>query len=240
MSITVTLLAYKEAENLKHLLPQINEIMVKMGEPYEVIVVDTAEPTDNTYDICRENNVRYIPQEEPYYGGAFRTAIKYANYDRFLIIDADRSHDPDAIPEMYNEFDKGYDVVIGSRYIRGGISNDSTSSYLMSMLLNAVMRICIGVRVKDISSAYRLYDLKQLKTVTLKRANYDVLQEVILKMKLNKPKGEKLKISEVPITFGKRAEGATKRRLFIFVCSYIASVFILTGYRIKSVFRGVV
>ncbi len=46
MSISVALLAYKEAENLKILLPQIIEQVEKCGEEYEILVVDTKEPLD--------------------------------------------------------------------------------------------------------------------------------------------------------------------------------------------------
>jgi dolichol-phosphate mannosyltransferase len=236
MSTTIALLAYKEAENLRILLPNIKQIMDKMEETYEIIIVDSEKPTDDTEVVCKENNVTYIPQEEPHYGGAFLTAIKHARYDKLQILDADCSHDPIVIPKIHKKFDEGYDMVIGSRYVKGGMSNDSKSSFVMSKILNTTMRLCIGVRAKDISTSYRLYDTNQIKSVTLKRKNYDVLQEVILKMKLNKPKGAKFQIGEVPIIFNKRAFGESKRKLFKFICGYIGTLFILVGIRIKSIF----
>ena len=48
MSTSVVLLAYKEAENLKILLPQIHKVMEKLKDDYEVIVIDSAKPLDNT------------------------------------------------------------------------------------------------------------------------------------------------------------------------------------------------
>ena len=48
MSISVVMLAYKEAENLKVLLPRVNEVLDEIGEKYEVIIIDSAEPLDNT------------------------------------------------------------------------------------------------------------------------------------------------------------------------------------------------
>ena len=90
------------------------------------------------------------------------------------------------------------------------------------------MKVCIGVKANDISTSYRLYDAKQLKNVHLVRNNYDVLQEVILRMKKNK---KDFKIGEVPIEFNKRMFGESKRKLFKFICGYIVTVFYLLCLR---------
>ena len=76
MGISVILLAYKEEENLKVLLPQIIDNVKKTGEEYEILVIDTAEPLDDTEGVCKTFGARYINQEEPAFGGAFKTGIK--------------------------------------------------------------------------------------------------------------------------------------------------------------------
>lgn len=238
MSLSIVMLAYKEAENLRILLPKIQEEMKKIQDDYEIIIIDSAKPMDDTEAVCKENNAKYYPQEEPYYAGAFRTGIKYASMDRMMVLDADGSHDPVNIPDIYHMFTEGYDIVIGSRYTKGGVSNDSTSSFIMSKILNTTMRIVIGVKAKDISTSYRMYDTTQIKAVTLVRNNYDVLQEVILRMKINKrKKGEKIRIGETPIIFNKRMYGESKRQLWKFIKGYIVTVFMLIGINIKSHFE---
>ena len=108
----------------------------------------------------------------------------------------------------------------------------------MYKILNTTMRIVIGVKAKDISTSYRMYDTKQIKAVTLVRNNYDVLQEVILRMKINKrKKGEKIRIGETPIIFNKRMYGESKRQLWKFIKGYIVTVFMLIGINIKSHFE---
>lgn len=236
MGISVVLLAYKEEENLRVLLPQIKEQVEKCGEEYEILVVDTAKPMDNTKGVCEEFGARYINQEYPGFGGAFRTAIKCANKNKFLIMDSDGSHPPVNIPEIYEKFvAEKCDVVIGSRYVKGGVSNDSTSSRIMSHMLNFAYRICLGLDAKDLSTDYRMYHTKQLKRVKLECENYDVLEEVLLKLKLNKP-DKKLKIGEVPINFQKRMYGESKRQLLKFIISYIKTLFRLIMIRIKDAF----
>ena len=231
-SITVVLLAYKEEENLKILLPEIIKNLKKTKQKYNILVVDTEKPLDNTKDVCRKYNARYINQEYPKFAGAFKTAIKYADNDLFLITDSDGSHNPKYIPDIYKKYvTEKCDVVIGSRYVKGGKTNDSKSSIIMSKILNAFFRTFLGIKAHDISTDYRLYNTKMLKKIELKNENYDVLQEVLLKLKLNN--NNKLKIGEVPITFEKRIYGESKRKLIPFIISYIKSLFRLTILRIS-------
>lgn len=231
MGLSVVLLAYKEAENLKVLLPEIINHVRRCDEDYEILVIDTEEPLDNTKEVCDEYGVRYINQEEPYFGGAFRTGIRYATKDKFLILDSDGSHPPKYIPDIYQKFvsDK-CDVAIGSRYVEGGVTDDSKSSQIMSKILNTTFRVFLGIKAKDISTDYRMYDTKQLKKVTLRCNNYDVLQEVLLKLRLQ---NKNLKIGESPISFSKRLYGESKRQLLKFIFSYLKTLFYLTGIRIK-------
>lgn len=229
MGISVVLLAYKEAENLAFLLPKIKEMMDSLPEEYEILVIDTKEPLDNTSEVCAEHGARYINQEQPGFGGAFRTGIKYAEKDKFLILDSDGSHDPKYIPSMYKKFtEENCDLVIGSRYTEGGETNDTKSSIVMSHILNGFFRVCLGIKAKDISTDYRLYRTELLKKAELENENYDVLQEVLLRMKQEKPD---LKIGEVPISFQKRIYGESKRRLIPFIIGYIKSLVRFTFIR---------
>lgn len=235
MAISIILLAYNEAENLKVLIPDIKKYMEAVPEPYEIIVIDTAQPMDNTAEVCNDYGVKYVNQRYRNFGGAFRTGIEEAVYDKFLILDSDGSHNPKYIPDMYNSFISGADMVIGSRYIKGGKTNDSLTSVFMSRILNFIYRIVIGVKAKDISTDFRLYDTKQLKNVKLTCENYDVLQEVIMQLKINNPK---LIIKEIPIEFQKRMYGNSKRKLLLFILGYIKTVFKILKMRIQGANYG--
>lgn len=234
--ISVVLLAYKEEENLKILLPKIHHYMMGIGEEYEILVIDSEQPLDNTKQVCEENNALYYAQEEAHYGGAFRTGIKYARYDKIQTLDADGSHNPCNLPIIYKKFMEGNDIVIGSRYVKGGITHDVITSVIMSRILNTVMRICIGVKTKDISTAYRLYNNKLLSEIVLCGENYDVLQEVILKMAIEKKQqgSGKLLIDEIPIEFEKRMFGESKRNLVVFIISYIGTLCKMIKLRITN------
>ncbi|MBR3104099.1 MAG: glycosyltransferase [Lachnospiraceae bacterium] len=239
--ISMVLLSYKEEENLRVFLPQIREKLQECGEPYEIVVIDSMEPLDDSKKVCEENGVRYVNQEKAGFGGAFRTGIRYAEYRKFFIMDSDGSHNPVYIPDIYRIFmAERADVAIGSRYTEGGVNNDSITSQIMSHILNTVYGFVLGIRAKDMSTDFRLYHTCRLKEVEpeLICKNYDVLQEVLLKLKLKKQaRGKKLKVVETPITFDKRLFGNSKRRLIAFIISYMKSVFYLGWIRLKAVSR---
>lgn len=233
MGISVMLLAYKEEENLRVLFPKLKQELEKIGEEYEILVIDTKEPLDHTKELCEEVGAKYYNQEEPGFGGAYRKGIQMASMDKLLALDSDGSHDPVYIPAIYQKFMEGYDVVIGSRYIKGGRTADAKSSQIMSWMLNTAYRICLGIKAKDISTNYRMYHTEQLKQLSLSCTNYDVLEEILLKLKLLVGKKE-FRIEESPISFNKRLYGESKRRLIPFIISYIKTLFRLFGMRIRG------
>ena len=234
--ISLVILAYKEEDNLRALFPDIIKELEECGEPYEILIIDSEEPLDNTEEVCKEYGARYINQEEPFFGGAFRTGKKHAKKDKFLIMDADGSHPPKYIKDIYKMFvGGGYDIVIGSRYVDGGVSNDTFASKTMSHVLNLAYRTVIGVKARDLSTDYRMYHTADLKRVKLKCLNYDVLEEVLMKIKILKEReGNELMIGEVPISFDKRRYGESKRRLLPFIISYAKTLLYLLRLRMKG------
>ena len=231
--ISTMLLAYKEEENLRVLIPKIKEQLDSLGEEYEIVVIDIKEPTDNTKGACEELGASYYNQEEPGFGGAYRKGISVIKGDKMLALDSDGSHDPKYIPSIYKRFTEGYDIVIGSRYTKGGTTSDAKSSQIMSSILNGVFRLFIGIKAKDLSTNFRMYRADVLKQIDLKCVNYDVLEEILLAMKIKIGKKD-FKISEVPISFTKRIYGESKRRLIPFIISYIKTLFRLTAMRIRG------
>lgn len=219
MSLTVTLLAYHEAENLRWLLPELQQVIEPLGiDDVEYLVVDSAVATDDTEAVCKVYGARYVNQTEPGYGGAYRTAIKNARKEWFLILDADGSQDYTQIPLMYQETLKGADVVIGSRYVPGGRTDDARSSQLMSRILNFFFRIGIGVDVHDFSGSLRFCRTQDLQQLHLTSQNFDISEELILKLKLLKKND--IHIKEIPISFKKRVLGESKRSLLKFIIAF--------------------
>ena len=154
--VSVVMPAFLEAENLRILLPQLNQVMGCSGEFFEIIVVDKPKPLDDTPSVCKEYRAFYVPREGgTSYGSAVRTGIRAARGSWILFMDADGSHPPEFIPRLLSNR-SGNDVVIASRYVEGGSSENNLSQRLMSIMLNLSYSWILGLSCKDVSNSFKL------------------------------------------------------------------------------------
>ncbi|MPM62892.1 Undecaprenyl-phosphate 4-deoxy-4-formamido-L-arabinose transferase [bioreactor metagenome] len=173
---------------------------------------------DDTPEVCKQFGIRYINQEEPHYGGAMRTAFKYASMDKLLLLDADGSPDPKYIPELYKALASGADLVIGSRHAEGGSNADTKSANIMSKICNGLYRVALGVTIRDCSTSYRIYHTADVKKLTLMSENFDIMEEILLKLKLLK--GKNFIAKEIPTHSIERGFGKSKRSLLKFIYTF--------------------
>jgi len=185
MKISVILPAYREAENLRNLLPQINSVLKKIDVDSEVLVVDTMEALDDTPAVATENCVRYISRRGGnLYGDAIRTGIQEAQGQYILFMDADGSHNPKDIVRLFEAAEsKKASVVIGSRYMKGGHTDNPAVLRWMSHILNLSYRIIFGLKVKDVSNSLRIYRSDELKKIKLECDNFDIVEEILIRLK---------------------------------------------------------
>ena len=218
---SVVLPAFLEEENLRLLLPRIRTEMDHIGAPFEIIVVDTPTPLDATAEVCQDNGVTYVnraPRDS--FGDAVRTGITAARGDWVIFMDADGSHTPEFIRWLVAET-PAYDVVIASRYVAGGFTENSRALVLMSRVLNLTYSLVLNVKCKDVSNSFKIYRAELLKPLVLRCDNFDIVEEIIFKMCRRTPS---LKIKEVAFTFKKRMFGETKRNLFLFIVTYVVTM----------------
>ncbi len=216
IALSVVLPSYMEEENLRLLLPRMNNVLANLVDKYEILVVDTVAPLDNTKDVCEQNEVRHISRMGgDSFGDAVRTGIKEAAGKHILFMDADGSHPPEFIPKLY-EHSGNFDVVIASRYVEGGHTENTRILILMSKVLNMIYSVVLNLKCKDVSNSFKIYRREILQRIELKCNNFDVVEEIMFKANKN----ARLSIKEVPFCFKKRMFGKTKRNLIIFIISY--------------------
>lgn len=218
MCISVIIPAFNEAENLKILLPELHSILSDICSEYEILVIDSRKSADSSENVCKANSAKYLRQNDFGYGDAFRTGIIKAIGEAILIVDADNSQDISKIPLMYEAFNEGFDVVIGSRYVEGATTKDPFTSVVMSKILNTTYRIALGFKERDISTDFRFYRRNMLMNIDTHCSDFDVIEETLFLLKKKYPS---LKIKEVPIDYKQRTEGESKRRLLSFIFGYI-------------------
>lgn len=217
ISLSIVIPAYLEEENLRVILPRLKRELSNLSESYEVLVIDTVCSLDNTKNVCIENGVTYINRENGNaYGNAVRTGIKYFCGKYIVFMDADGSHSPEFIAKLY-QYREHYDVVIASRYVEGGITDNSKILIFMSLIVNIIYSTILNLNCKDVSNSFKLYKASLLKSLNLYCDNFDIIEEILFKLK----RGNKsLKIKEIPFCFKQRLYGQTKRNLFKFALSY--------------------
>lgn len=232
MKLSIILPSYEESENLEKIIPKIKStVETKITMNYEILVIDTMQPRDRTPNICKSVGVRYIPRRcGNNYGDAIRTGIQDAHGSYILVMDSDGSHNPDDIVKLYqNMLKETSDVIIGSRYIEGGSTSNGFVLRMMSHIVNMIYSTLFDLHIRDVSNSFRIYRAELLKSIDLKCDNFDVVEEILIKLK-RKYKG--IVIVEVPISFHKRDKGNSKRNLWKFIVSYVITIFKL--WKIKD------
>ena len=142
------------------------------------------------------------------YIDGFKKSAAEEQYEKIVMMDADFSHDVKEIPKMIEKlFD--FDVVIGSRYVKGGrIENWNWRRRLLSRFANFYVRTVLGTPISDMTTGFMCFRkeiLEKIKPDSVKSEGYAFLVE--FKYRIFKAG---YKIFEHPIVFTERREGESK------------------------------
>ena len=221
IDLSIVMPAYEEGENLEKLLPRLREVAGRIAPSYEILVVDTETPHDATPEVCLRHGVRYIPRQGgAMYGNAVETGIAHTRGVHVLFMDADGSHNPDFIPELW-KWRQDYDLVIASRYVSGGKTENPWILIMMSHVVNVVFRLILRLNCLDVSNSFRLYRGDDLRNLRLECQHFDIVEEILVKLVYSRAN---FRIKEIPSTFEKRKAGKTKRQLVTFALGYVGTL----------------
>ena len=177
----------------------ITDIRKKVRAKHEIIVVDKSDA------IPKIKGAKLVRQKSDGLGRAILEGVVASKGDIILMMDGDGSHDPVYIDKMLSLI-KSYDIVIGSRYVEGGSSNDSLPRAVVSRALTAFVSLFLGLRIKDPLSGFAMYRRSVFDSTVLSPKGYKLLMEICYKC----GKRERAKITEVPIRFHQRKTGFSK------------------------------
>jgi dolichol-phosphate mannosyltransferase len=133
-------------------------------------------------------------------------------------MDADLSHPPVFVADLWRARHTA-EVLIASRYVRGGSARMPTTRLLLSRLLNAVFAAALGLPVKDLSSGFRLYRRQALAGNASTATNFAVLQEILVHAAATGGR-----IGEVPFAYAPRRHGSSNARVLAFGLEYAAAL----------------
>jgi dolichol-phosphate mannosyltransferase len=216
----VVIPTYNESENIDRVLRRVRGALPDAT----VLVVDDGSP-DGTGDIAEKvgteiGNIELLRRtEKSGLGSAYRAGFRWGldrGFDVCIEMDADLSHDPDALPDLVAPLGKGFELVIGSRYVPGGsIPNWAWHRRLLSRGGNVYASTLLGLGVTDSTSGFRAYSASVLNRIALDNIRAEGYGFQIEMTYQAKRAGAP--IVEVPIRFVDRTEGESKMSMIIVV-----------------------
>jgi dolichol-phosphate mannosyltransferase len=217
ITLSICIPAYREAASLAMILPSIMEAATALTPNFEVLIVDTQEPMDDTAEVCARHVRRSGGNS---FGDAVRTIIQQARGPYMLCMDADGSHGASYFASMWAERERN-EITIGSRYVAGGQTENPAVLILMSYVVNLTFRVAFSIKAKDVTNSFRLYHRDVLIPLRLESNDFDILEEILIKASIRDPQ---MRIGEVPVTFGRRKAGESKRKLVQFAFGYLKTL----------------
>ncbi|MEM3075952.1 MAG: glycosyltransferase [Candidatus Bilamarchaeaceae archaeon] len=173
----------------------VNDINSKVKVAHEIIVVDKST------ELPKLHGAKVIRQKSDGLGNAFLEGLAIAKGDVVALMDGDGSHDPADIPKLLEKL-QNYDIVIGSKFLPGGKTEDPLSRVLVSKAFALITRILLRIDLKDPMTGFMVAKRDVLNRVKFNPKGYKIVIETICK--------SKAPVAEVPITFHARKAGESK------------------------------
>jgi dolichol-phosphate mannosyltransferase len=214
MRATICLPTYNERANLEPMIDALRDVL-RDGD--RVLVVDDSSPdgtgeiADRLADELGFIDVLHRPQKEglgPAYLAGFKRALA-DGAELVLEMDCDFSHDPEAVPRLIAAAEGGADVVLGSRYVRGGrVGNWGLIRRVISRGASLYTALFLQMGVRDPTGGFKCFRRGVLETLDLDAITAKGYAFQIETTYRAKQAG--FRIVEVPITFVDRTAGHSK------------------------------
>ncbi len=209
--LALTIPTLLEAENISQLLDHVRSVLDPMGVRYEILVVDD-DSRDGTEEIVstiahEDSRVRLLVRKgERGLSGAILHGWRNTDAAILGAMDADLQHPPELLPRLISAMFEGHDLVIGSRYIKGGrLGNWSPVRKLLSTA--AVLATWpiqkTGIRAKDPMSGFFFVRRECLSNVQFQPSGFKLLLEILVRARIHS-------VKEIPLAFGSRSQGTSK------------------------------
>jgi dolichol-phosphate mannosyltransferase len=206
---------FNEIENIESIIRAV----FSLQKTFHVLIVDDNSP-DKTADKVIELQLEFpeklfleVRKKKSGLGTAYVHGFKWAlkkEYDYIFEMDADFSHNPNDLERLHSEcHDKGADLAIGSRYVKGvNVINWPLSRVLLSYFASVYVRMITGMKIMDATAGFLCYKRIVLETLKLDRIKF-IGYAFQIEMKY-RAFARNFKINEVSVTFTDRTKGQSK------------------------------
>ena len=232
---SIVIPAHNEEGNILPFVTRIIKMATSSRLSYEIIAIDDVS-SDNTGKIMDRLSDKF-PQIRVIHryanngpGNAERAGFAIARGKWIITLDSDLSHRPEEIPDFIAAADKGYDMVIGSRFVSGGSMDGPAFRLLLSQACAFAAKLITGYPLHDASSGYRIMRASALQKLNLQSGWFEIHTEIPIKFFLHG-----YKVGEIPIRYQRRGEGQSKLTIFQSIPKYLG---IMMKERIKKLMKN--
>jgi dolichol-phosphate mannosyltransferase len=230
---------YNEIENIEAMVRKV----MSLKPDFDLLIVDDGSPDGTARKVQAlqqefgPNRVHLLERKGKLgLGTAYIAGFKYAlreGYEFIFEMDADFSHNPDDLVRLWSACaQEGYDLAIGSRYIKGvNVVNWPMGRVLMSYFAGYYVRFVTGMKIMDATAGFKCYRRRVLETINLDKIEF-VGYAFQIEMKFTTWKYG-FRIIEVPIIFTDRTKGSSKMSTGIFREAFLG----VLSMKTRSVFK---
>ena len=217
--ISIVIPVYNEEAIISKTIKILRDFCQKNLQNYDwkIIVADN-NSNDCTAEIAKKLEsesagriiYKFIPQKGK--GLAIRESWKSFEADIYVFMDADLATDLSALPVLVRELENGYDLAIGSRFIKGSFSKRSLIRKLTSKVFSLITRLMFGLKIKDYPCGFKSANKNVIKNVLPEVKNNQFFFDTELVIRSAK---KDLKIKEIPVNWQDRDRNKSKSRVNI-------------------------
>lgn len=247
MRLVVTIPTYNEEENIEEIIKRVINTGKKMpGVDIHVLVSDSrsSDKTAQIVKIISQNNprVHYLDVRDRGLGigliKGHRFAINRLKADILAQLDGDLSHDPTTLPQMINLVKKGFDMVNGSRLMKGGENRLGWHRRLFTRGSSLYCKLMWGTfKLTEYTTSYRVFTKKLFEKINLLQVPWKSKTYIIQPSFLYAAIKAGAKIREVPIIFEDRKRGYSKAQIAAYTLDVIKFGFKVRLEKSKTVVK---
>ena len=236
VDLSIVIPVYNEGSNIKKTLRIISE---KIYTNHQIIIIYDFD-SDNTLPVLKSLSKEYSNLQiiKNIYGNgalnAIKTGFKISSGRAVLVVMADLADDLSIVDEMYQKIIVGYDIVCGSRYMKGGKQiGGPRIKKLLSSLAGRTLHYLIKIPTYDITNSFKMYSKQLLEIISIKsNGGFELGMEITIKAYINN-----YLIAELPTTWRDRSSGESRFKLLKWLTKYFYwYLYGVTGYILKKLY----
>lgn len=219
--LSIVLPTFNEKDNIEPFVEKVLAQQKNLKDYSIEIVISDSHSKDGTAEKAKEltkkyKNVHYIDVGIGLGVGLYKGhqyALENIKPEILMQLDADGQVDESIIPKLVEAIDQGYNLALGSRFVKGGKNELSFSRRLFTKGSSWVSRILMGPwDIQEFTNSARAFTPELFKKINWKRLPWQEKTFIMQPAFLNEAVLAGAKYKEVPLIFRNRAEGYSKNK----------------------------